>query len=109
MKNAFDGLICRRDMAKEKTSENKKDLMCVCVHTQSCLTLCNLMDCSLPGSYGHGIFQVRIQEWVAISYSRGSPWPRDSQQKFLKLKSKGKNLENNRTEYPRSMEQLQNV
>ena len=29
------------------------------------------MDCSLPGSFVHGIFQVRILEWVAISYSRG--------------------------------------
>ena len=55
MMNAFDGLICRRDMAKERISENKEDLVCVCVcvHAQSCLTLCNLMDCSLPGSYVH--------------------------------------------------------
>ena len=44
---------------------------------QSCLTLCNPMDCSLPGSTVHGIFQVRILEWVAISFSRGSSWPRD--------------------------------
>ena len=45
--------------------------------TQSCLTLWNPMDCSLPGSSVHGILQARIQEWVAISYSRGSSWPRD--------------------------------
>ena len=32
---------------------------------QSCLTLCNLMGCSLPGSYVHGIFQARILEWVS--------------------------------------------
>ena len=44
---------------------------------QSCLTLCDLMDCSLPGSSVHGIFQARILEWVAISFSRGSSWPRD--------------------------------
>ena len=31
MMNAFDGLICRRDMAKERISENKEDLVCVCV------------------------------------------------------------------------------
>ena len=37
--------------------------------TQSCLTLCNPMDCSLPGSSVHGIFQARILEWVAISFS----------------------------------------
>ena len=36
------------------------------------------MDCSLPGSSIHGIFQARIiLEWVAISFSRGSFWPRD--------------------------------
>ena len=35
------------------------------------------MDCSLPGSSIHGIFQARILEWVAISFCRGSSWPRD--------------------------------
>ena len=35
------------------------------------------MDCHLPGSSGHGIFQARILEWIAISYFRGSSWPRD--------------------------------
>ena len=44
--------------------------------TQSCPTLCDLMDCSLPGSSVHGIFQARVLEWVAISFSRGSFWPR---------------------------------
>ena len=33
--------------------------------TQSCLTLCDPMDCSLPGSSVHGIFQARVLEWVA--------------------------------------------
>ena len=33
-------------------------------------TLCNLMDCSPPGSSGHGILQARILEWVAIPFSR---------------------------------------
>ena len=41
----------------------------LCVHAQSCPTLCNSMDCSLPGSFVHRIFQARILEWVAISYS----------------------------------------
>ena len=45
--------------------------------TQSCPTLCNPMDCSLPGSSTHGIFQARILEWVAISFSRRSSQPRD--------------------------------
>ena len=44
---------------------------------QSCPTLCNLMDCSLPGFSVHGIFQARILEWVAVSFSRGSSQPRD--------------------------------
>ena len=42
-----------------------------------CPTPWDPMDCSLPGSSVHGIFQVRILEWVAISFSRGSSWPRD--------------------------------
>ena len=45
--------------------------------TQLCMTLCDPMDCSLPGSSIHGIFQARILEWVAISFSRRSSWPRD--------------------------------
>ena len=39
---------------------------------QSCLTLCDPVDCSLPGYSVHGILQARILEWVAISFSRGS-------------------------------------
>ena len=38
---------------------------------QSCLTLCNPMDCSLPGSSLHGILQARILEWVAIFLLQG--------------------------------------
>ena len=45
--------------------------------TQSCLTLCDPMDHSLPGSSIHGIFQARILEWVAISFSRRSSQPGD--------------------------------
>ena len=48
-----------------------------CLVTQLCLTLCDTMDCSLPGSSIHGDFQARIQEWVAISFSKGSPRSRD--------------------------------
>ena len=40
-------------------------------------TLCNPMDCSLPGSSIRGIFQAKVLEWVAISFSRGSSQPRD--------------------------------
>ena len=44
---------------------------------QSCLTLCDPVDCCLPGFSVHGIPQERILEWVAISFSRGSSWPKD--------------------------------
>ena len=48
--------------------------------TQSCLTLCDPMYCSLPGFSVHGIFQGRILEWVAVPFSRGSSWHRDRTQ-----------------------------
>ena len=52
--------------------------MCMCAQShQSCPTLCDPLDCSLPGSSVHGIFQARILEWLAISFSRGSSWPKD--------------------------------
>ena len=44
---------------------------------KSCLTLCDPTNCSPLGSSVHGIFQARILEWVAISFSRGSFSPRD--------------------------------
>ena len=48
--------------------------------TQWCLTVCDPMDCSLPGSSVHGISQARILEWVVISFSRGTSRPRDQTQ-----------------------------
>ena len=45
--------------------------------TRLCPTLCNPMDCSLPGSSVHGILWARILKWVALSFSRRSSWPRD--------------------------------
>ena len=51
--------------------------VCSCSATQSCLTLCDPMDCSPPGSSVHGILQARLLKLVAISYSRGSSRPRD--------------------------------
>ena len=44
---------------------------------QSCPTFCDPMDCSLPGSSIHGIFQAKILECIAMPFSRGSSWPRD--------------------------------
>ena len=48
---------------------------CVYMRTQSCLTLCNPVDCSPPGSSVHGISLARILEWIAISFSRDLPNP----------------------------------
>ena len=45
-----------------------------------CPTLCDPVDCCLPGSSVHGIFQARILDWVAISFSGGTSWPRDQTQ-----------------------------
>ena len=47
---------------------------------QSCLTLWDPMDCNQQGSSVYGIFQARVLEWVAISFSRGSSWPRNGTQ-----------------------------
>ena len=55
------------DMKEKKESEV----------TQSCPTLCNPTDCSLPNSSIYGIFQARVLEWFAVSFSRGSSQPRD--------------------------------
>ena len=58
----------------------QQQLLCKVVFSsvaQSCLTLCDPMDCCPPGSSVPGIFQARILECVAISFSRGSSWPRD--------------------------------
>ena len=47
--------------------------VCVCAQSlQSCLTLCDPVGCSPPGSSAHGIFQARILEWVAVPSSRDS-------------------------------------
>ena len=51
--------------------------VCVCVCVQLHPTLCNPMDCSLPGSSVHEILQARILEWVAIPSFRGSSQPKD--------------------------------
>ena len=57
----------------------KQAVLATDVHTQSLshVWLCDFMNCSLPGSFVHGILQTRILEWVAISSSRGSSRPGD--------------------------------
>ena len=55
--------------------------MCLCMLViWSCSTVLNPIDCSLPGSFVCGIFQARILEWPAISFTRGSSQPRDQTQ-----------------------------
>ena len=50
---------------------------CCCLVAKLWPTLCDPMDCGLPGFSVHGISQTSILEWVAISFSMGSSWPRD--------------------------------
>ena len=63
---------------------SRKSFKAVAVHaclvTQMCLTFCDPMDCSLPGSSVHGILQARILEWVAMPSSWGSSQPTDRTQ-----------------------------
>ena len=56
------------------TSTNIHNVLCLVA--QSCPTLCDPMDCSLPGSSVHGILQARILKWVAMPSSRASSRPR---------------------------------
>ena len=56
--------------------ESAKNVLCAKL-LQSCLTLCDPMNCSPSGSTVHIILQARILEWVAISFSKGSSWTRD--------------------------------
>ena len=53
-------------------AQSKVVVIYVVEFLKSCLTLCDPMDCSLPGFSVHGISQARILEWVAIPFSRGS-------------------------------------
>ena len=55
--------------------------LCV-LFTQSCVILCDPMDCSPPGSSVRGILQAKILEWVAIPFSRGCNQPRDGTQVY---------------------------
>ena len=66
---ASDGKNLILDPAGNVESESLNSL--------SCLTLCDPMDCGLPGFSIHLIFQARTLEWVAISFSRRSSQPRD--------------------------------
>ena len=85
-----DGVVCKRGPVNIPWLQilwfqfyDYKFLLRVCLYAkslQSCLSLCDPMDCSLPGSSVPGIHQAAILEWVAVPSSRGSSWPRDRTQ-----------------------------
>ena len=63
---------------QQKLTLHCKSTMHVCMLSlQFCLTLCDSMERSPPGSSVQGILQARILKWVAIPFSRSSPWPKD--------------------------------
>ena len=65
-------------MGLHRVGHDRSDLATTAAKSfQLCLTGCNPMDCSLPGSSVHGILQARILKWVAMPSSRGSFQPRD--------------------------------
>ena len=67
-------------------------LFSLCMIAQSCLTLCDPVDCSPPGPFVHRVFLARTLEWVAISFSRTSSWPRDQTHISLSLALAGRFL-----------------
>ena len=67
------GYSAQQDYQMIKNSLNKqklKELINIKSESESCLTLCEAMDCSLSGFSIHGIFQARVPEWIAISFSK---------------------------------------
>ena len=73
--NSF--LWYKKKLIPESQSHCRWNVVCVPNHSVTCATLCDPMDCSLPGSSVHGIFQARILEWAAISSSSRSSRSRD--------------------------------
>ena len=78
----YSGLISLRIdwfdlLAAQGTLKSLLQQQFLCLVTQSCLTLCNPMDCSPQGSSVHGILQARILEWVAMPSFKGSSQLRD--------------------------------
>ena len=71
----YQQFLCIHDSASSDSATSKQHICCLVA--KSCLTLCDPIDCSPPGSSVHGISQARILEWVAISFSRGFPQLRD--------------------------------
>ena len=68
-------------LKNKEANKFKKIIKLTCASvTQFCPTVCDPMDCSLPGSSVHVIFQARKLEWVAIPFSRISSQPKDRTQ-----------------------------
>ena len=72
---------------------NTPNSYCYCLVAKLCLTLCNPMDCSPPNTAVHGVFQARILEWVAISFSKFLLYPQINSRLSKKLNTKLKALE----------------
>ena len=70
-------MSCLDKLFKGHERENTRSRSVKVLVIQSHPTLCEPVDCSLPGSSDHGIFQARILKWVAMPTSRGSSRPRD--------------------------------
>ena len=73
-KNTFESVLMRwmklEPITQSEVSQKEKHQYSMWSEvTQSCPTLCNPIDCSPPGLSIHGIFQARVVEWVAISFS----------------------------------------
>ena len=75
MMEYYSPLERREILAHATTWMKLKDTESESEVAQSCPTLCDPMDCSLPGFSDHGIFQARVPEWVAISFSKDLPNP----------------------------------
>ena len=79
MQSTSPSLPFAEDLILQKSSEI---MLCTSLESKSevarsCPTLCDPMDCSISGSSVHGIFQARVLEWIAISFSRESSRPRN--------------------------------
>ena len=70
-------ILSRTASNKPETTQMSPLWAVCCLVAKSYPTLCDPMDCSMPGSFVHGISQGRTPEWVAISFSRGSSQPRN--------------------------------
>ena len=71
------GYLSFNDLQHVSSEDFPGSAVCCAKLLQLCLTLCNPMDCSLPGSSVHGVLQTRILEWAAMPSSRGSSRPRN--------------------------------